>query len=45
MTQEEIQRIQREVANKTPGELIQDSIKRQDLVDRAKKLKKLRKYR
>ena len=45
MTQQEIQRIQQEIANKTPGELIKDSIKRQDLVNKAKKLKKLRKYR
>jgi len=45
MTQQEIERIKEEMDRMTPGERIKQSIERQDLVDRVKKLKKLRKYK
>jgi len=45
MTKQEIERIKEEIDRMTPGERIKQSIERQDLVDRAKKLKKLRKYK
>lgn len=45
MTQQEIEKIKEQMDRMTPGERIKESIKRQDLVDRAKKLKKLRKYK
>lgn len=45
MTQEEINRIQQEIANKTPGELMEDARKRNALVEKAKRLKKQRKWK
>lgn len=45
MTQEEIDGIQRDVANMTPGELMEQARKRNALVEKAKRLKKLRKWK
>lgn len=45
MTQQEIEKIKEEMDRMTPGERIKQSIQRQDLIEKAKKLKKLRKYK
>ena len=45
MTQQEIERIKEEMDKMTPGERIKQSIQRQDLVDKAKRLKKLRNWK
>lgn len=45
MTQQELERIKEEIDRMTPGERIKQSIQRQELMERAKKLKKLRKYK
>lgn len=45
MTQSEIDRIQEEMAKQTPGELMEAAKKQRAMVERVKKLKKLRKYK
>lgn len=45
MTQQELERIREQIDKMTPGERIKQSIQRQDLIERAKKLKKLRKWK
>jgi len=45
MTQQEIKRIQQEIANKTPGELVKESADRRNFVEKMKRMKKLRKYK
>lgn len=45
MTQQEIERIREQIDRMTPGERIKQSIQRQELIEKAKKLKKLRKYK
>lgn len=45
MTQQELERIKEQIDKMTPGERIKQSIQRQDLIERAKKLKKLRKWK
>lgn len=45
MTQSEIDRIQKEIANKTPGELMEEARKRNELKEKVRKLKKMRKWK
>lgn len=45
MTKQEIERIQQEIANKTPSELIEAASAGRNLLERIKRLKKLRKYK
>lgn len=45
MTQQEIDKIQQEIANKTPGELMAEARARNAMKERVKRLKKLRKWK
>lgn len=45
MTQSEIDRIQEEISKKTAGELVKEAADRRNLVEKMKRLKRLRKWK